>query len=83
VPEKAPIELSLDTPIRHVVDDREAYSAVVGAIADEDPEKAREYRRHTSWASHMPLRQSLFSMPANVISAVERALADITPGSDD
>ncbi|WP_210480175.1 family 78 glycoside hydrolase catalytic domain [Naasia sp. SYSU D00948] len=82
-PQKPVRELTMDSPLTHVVDDREAFSAIVGAIADDDPEKARAYRRHTPWASHTPLRMSLFSMPTHVVEAVERALADVSAGSDD
>ncbi|WP_210508395.1 family 78 glycoside hydrolase catalytic domain [Naasia sp. SYSU D00057] len=81
LPEKPTRKVSLDTPLKHVIDDREAYSAIVGAIADEDPEQAREYRRHTQWASHMPLGRSLFNLPTHVADAVERALADVRNGS--
>ena len=46
--------VSLETTLADLVDDPEAFAATMGAVAEVDPDKADDVRRHTAW---LPGRQ--------------------------
>jgi alpha-L-rhamnosidase len=69
--------LSLSSSLAEIVDDAEALSAVLDAIADIDPDRARGMRRHTAWVSQRSLEAELTLAPPAIVGRVEESLAEI------
>jgi alpha-L-rhamnosidase len=67
--------LGLDTDLATIIDDVDAYRAVLAAIASIDPERAAAFRRSTRWTPGRRLRDPLSHTPLDIVEAVEKALA--------
>jgi alpha-L-rhamnosidase len=68
-------ELSLASDLGEVLDDREAYVAVMTAIRSVAPEGAIRLRRQALWSIRRTLGESIAFMPGAVTDAVLEALA--------
>ncbi|WP_322658134.1 alpha-L-rhamnosidase [Streptomyces justiciae] len=71
--------LSLGSGLDTVIDDRTAYQAVLDAIRGIDEVRADTFRRTTRWWRGRELREPLDKAPLPVLTAVERALAELPP----
>ncbi|MEV6699493.1 hypothetical protein AB0M68_20390 [Streptomyces sp. NPDC051453] len=58
-----------------IIDDRQAYEAVLDAIQNIDEARAETFRRTTRWRRGRELREPLDKAPVTVLAAVEAALA--------
>ena len=67
--------LSLSSSLAEIIDDPEAYRAVLAAIRSIDPERAETFRRTTRWTAGRQLREPLNKAPLPVLEAIEKALA--------
>ena len=76
-PTHAPRRVSGESSLAEVIDDPEAYRAILTAIASADPERVRMYRRHTEWVPEQTLAESLLFTPPSVLAHVDRALAEL------
>src|SRR5690606_26525560 len=74
----APGPVSLDTPLSEVVDDVEAYTAVIGAIRGRDAAKVRSFLDETRWLPGMSLGHGLDRMTAEIREDVRAALEEIS-----
>ncbi|MEU9191164.1 family 78 glycoside hydrolase catalytic domain [Streptomyces sp. NPDC048484] len=74
--------LTLGTSLATIIDDQQAYQAVLDAIRGIDESRADNFRRTTRWRAGRALREPLDKAPLEVLAAVEKALAAL-PGSDD
>ncbi|MDA2809967.1 family 78 glycoside hydrolase catalytic domain [Nocardiopsis sp. RSe5-2] len=79
-PRRTRAPLSLDSDLVTVIDDPEAYEAVLAAIRSLDPERAAAFRATTRWTPGRTLRNPLDKAPLGVLEAVEKALADLPVG---
>ncbi|MGJ9372630.1 family 78 glycoside hydrolase catalytic domain [Nesterenkonia sp. CF4.4] len=70
-------EVSLGTPLREIVDDREAYQTVMDALA-EFGEAARQFRMTMDWSSSSPLGASLYALPHGAGERIARALGGLS-----
>jgi alpha-L-rhamnosidase len=70
--------LSLDSDLTEVIDDPQAYGAVLDAIHALDPDRAEAFRSSTRWTRGRPLREPLNKAPLDVLDAVQKALAALT-----
>lgn len=66
--------------LAEIVDDLEAYRAVLAAIRGLDPERAEVFRRTTRWTPKRQLREPLNKAPLHVLEAIEKALAALPLG---
>ncbi|MFC3996027.1 family 78 glycoside hydrolase catalytic domain [Nocardiopsis sediminis] len=74
-PRRTRSALGLDSDLVTVVDDPEAYRAVLAAVRSLDPERAAALRGTTRWTPGRTLRDPLSKAPLTVLDAVEKALA--------
>ncbi|MEW2508231.1 family 78 glycoside hydrolase catalytic domain [Amycolatopsis sp. NPDC047767] len=72
--------LDLDSDLATIVDDPEAYRAVLGAISAIDPDRAAAFRRTTRWTPGRSLRDPLSHTPLDVVDAIEKALVALPTG---
>ncbi|MFI5610195.1 family 78 glycoside hydrolase catalytic domain [Amycolatopsis sp. NPDC051903] len=79
-PRRARSELGLDSDLATIVDDVEAYQAVLAAISGIDPVRAVAFRRATRWTPGRSLRDPLSHTPLDVVDAIEKALAALPVG---
>ncbi|MEU4674785.1 family 78 glycoside hydrolase catalytic domain [Amycolatopsis sp. NPDC023774] len=73
-------ELGLDSDLATIVDDVEAYRAVMGAISAIDPGRAAAFRRTTRWTPGRSLRDPLSHTPLDVVYAIAKALVALPAG---
>ena len=73
VPIRGPLNLS--SSLAEIIDDPEAYRAVLAAIRATDPERAEVFRRTTRWTAGRQLREPLNKAPLHILDAIEKALA--------
>lgn len=71
--------LSLSSSLATIIDDPEAYKAVLQAIRSIDPSRAETFRRTTRWRQGRELREPLDKAPVTVLAAVQEALAALPP----
>ncbi|WP_413106055.1 alpha-L-rhamnosidase C-terminal domain-containing protein [Streptomyces sp. Inha503] len=72
--------LTLSTSLATIIDDQQAYDAVLQAIRGSDAARADAFRRTTRWRAGRALREPLDKAPLEVLAAVEAALAGLTTG---
>ncbi|GGZ41433.1 alpha-L-rhamnosidase [Streptomyces bluensis] len=77
-PSRSPLTLS--SSLATIIDDQQAYHAVLGAIAGLDVARADTFRRTTRWKAGRALREPLDKAPVEVLAAVEQALAVLPIG---
>jgi alpha-L-rhamnosidase len=63
------------TSLAEVIDDREAYDAIVAALQSRDEDIASDFRRRTRWTPGRSVGEALRFVPAGTRSAVDEALA--------
>ncbi|WP_249124785.1 alpha-L-rhamnosidase [Saccharopolyspora erythraea] len=74
--------LSLSTSLAEIIDDIEAYQAVLAAIRASDPERGEVFRRTTRWTPGRQLREPLNKAPLRILEAIEKALASLPAKSN-
>jgi len=74
--------LDLDSPTAHIIDDPEAYDAVLDAIGRIDPERLTSFRQDTVWSHRRTLRQALMLSRQALTDEVDAALAELEPRAD-
>nr|BFF24654.1 hypothetical protein GCM10025732_26190 [Glycomyces mayteni] len=67
--------LTVDARLSDLIEDAEAYGAVLRAVESADPERARGLRRGAVWTEHRTLRSEL--QDAGLLARVGQALADL------
>ncbi|NUT29909.1 MAG: family 78 glycoside hydrolase catalytic domain [Streptomyces sp.] len=67
--------LTLGSSLATIIDDQQAYQAVLDAIRDIDASRADAFRRTTRWRAGRALCEPLDKAPLEVLAAVEKALA--------
>ncbi len=72
--------LSLSSSLATIIDDPEAYKAVLEAIGSIDPSRAETFRRTTRWRRGRELREPLDKAPVTILAAVQEALEALSPG---
>ena len=65
----------MSSSLTDIIDDPEAYQAVLAAIRATDPERAETFRRTTRWTPGRQLREPLNKAPLPILEAIEKALA--------
>jgi alpha-L-rhamnosidase len=68
---------TLDSTLDELVEDPDAYSAIMGALEDTDPELAKSFRSRIRWVPNRPLRGAMFMLPPKATKAVEQALTGV------
>ncbi|MEV5177840.1 hypothetical protein AB0L10_44140, partial [Streptomyces flaveolus] len=63
-----------------IIDDPQAYTAVLEAIGSIDPSRAETFRRTTRWRRGRELREPLDKAPVTVLAAVQEALEALAAG---
>jgi alpha-L-rhamnosidase len=76
-PDRPRAALGLSTDLATIVDDAEAYQAVLAAISSIDPDRATAFRRSTRWTPGRQLRDPLSHTPLDIVEAIEKALAEL------
>jgi alpha-L-rhamnosidase len=81
-PRRAPTRgaLTLSSSLAEIIDDPEAYRAVLAAIRATDPERAEVFRGTTRWTDGRQLREPLNKAPLHILEAIEKALAALPSG---
>jgi alpha-L-rhamnosidase len=79
-PRRTRTGLGLDSDLATIVDDVEAYQAVLAAISSIDPGRAAAFRRTTRWTPGRRLRDPLSHTPLEIVEAIEKALAALPTG---
>ena len=74
-PRVAPEPLTSGTSLAAIMDDPEAYRAVVDAFASIDPAVAKDFTRRTAWLPNQPLVGSFSLISPAVVARMESALA--------
>jgi alpha-L-rhamnosidase len=72
--------VTLDTPLSEVIDDQEAYDALLGAIRARDEAKVQQFLDETRWLPHMALGHALGRMPAEIREDVRGAVETVSRG---
>ncbi len=71
--------LDLSSSLSDVIDDEQAYRAVIDAIAGIDPARAEAFRRTTRWRTGRSLDEPLNKAPIPILQAVQHALSGVHP----
>ncbi|WP_213816385.1 alpha-L-rhamnosidase [Glaciihabitans sp. dw_435] len=75
----APVsDVSAETSLAAIMDDPEAYRAVIAAIAETDAAASTSYSRHTKWESGRSLQDSLFELPPSTQERIREVLGELT-----
>jgi alpha-L-rhamnosidase len=75
----APVdEVTLMTPMRRIVDDDEAFDAVLGALRAVDPSLPSLVAARSDWNSESPFMATMFSLPGQAIGAIAAAFSEIS-----
>jgi len=85
-PASAPAPLSTVSPastLAEIIDDREAYQAVLGAIDRHDPQRAVDFRRRTKWIAKRTLVDDFTMFPPAIDDEITRALAELQASRDE
>jgi alpha-L-rhamnosidase len=72
--------VTFDTSLAEVIDDQEAYDALLGAIRARDEAKVRQFLDETRWVPHMSLGHALGRIPAEIRADVGAALETVSRG---
>jgi alpha-L-rhamnosidase len=68
----------LDASLADVIDDPRAYRALLGTLAEIDPERAEAVRAGTVWGAGRPLSTALMFTPPDVLARVDAAVRSAT-----
>jgi len=74
-PERVPSRLSTATSLAEIMDDPEAYRAVLDAFTRIDPAVATDFRKRTAWVPNQPLFGAFSLISPAVVAEVEGSLA--------
>ncbi|MDQ7810860.1 hypothetical protein Q5425_44665 [Amycolatopsis sp. A133] len=72
--------LGLDSDLATVIDEVEAYQAVLAAIGSLDPGRGAAFRRTTRWLPGRRLRDPLSHPPLAIVEASKKAPAALPEG---
>jgi alpha-L-rhamnosidase len=72
--------VTLDTSLAEVIDDQEAFDALLGAVRARDEAKVQELLDQTRWLPHMSLGHALERMPAQIREDIRTALETVSRG---
>jgi alpha-L-rhamnosidase len=72
--------VTLATPLAEVIDDQEAYGALLGAFRGHDGAKVREFLDQTRWLPHLPLAMGLARVPGEIREDIGAALESVNRG---
>ena len=70
-------DLTLESSLAAIVDDREAYETVVAVLDAADPEWSRTFRRHTQWVEERSLSDAFLLGAPRLGERVESALEEL------
>jgi alpha-L-rhamnosidase len=70
----------MKSSLADIIDDPEAYSAVVSAVLRSDPDLARSLRRTTKWVDEQALSAVVWLSPNETVNAIEQALLELNKG---
>ncbi len=73
-PAAPPVRVSSDLPLATIIDDQEAYAAVMDALRRVDPDVARQFRRRTAWIPNRPLLGTFNLVSPKVVDEVNHSL---------
>lgn len=74
----APGPVHLGTSLAAIIDDPEAYAAVVEAIRSVAPDAVRNFTHKTVWGAGRPIGAGLFAVPFEAHRPIEAALEEVT-----
>jgi alpha-L-rhamnosidase len=66
-------ELSLTSAMAQIIDDPDAYQALLDAFDQHQPGSAREFTKHTKWTPGRYLREAVNRAPHDVVEQISRA----------
>ena len=72
--------VGLNTPLAEVIDDPEAYEALVTTLRTQDAAQARDFRDRTRWLPNRPLSDALDRVSPQVKESVQAALESVSSG---
>jgi len=72
--------VTLETSLAEVIDDREAFDALLSAVRVRDEAKVREFLDQTRWVRHISLGHALERMPAGIREDVRGAMETVSRG---
>jgi alpha-L-rhamnosidase len=72
--------VTLDTPLAEVIDDQQAFDALLAAFRAQDEAKAREFCDQTRWLPHLPLGMALARVPGEIRDGISTALDAVSRG---
>jgi alpha-L-rhamnosidase len=72
--------VTLDTPLAEVIDDQEAFDALMAAFRARDEVKAREFTDHTRWLPHLTLDHALSRVPGEIRDEIGTVLESVSKG---
>ncbi|TQM11999.1 alpha-L-rhamnosidase [Pseudonocardia kunmingensis] len=72
--------VGLETPLAEVIDDPEAYEALVTTLRSHDAAQARDFRDRTRWLPNRPLSDALDRVSPHVKEGVRAALESVSSG---
>jgi alpha-L-rhamnosidase len=72
--------VTLETALAEVIDDQEAFDALLGAVRARDEAKVLEFLDQTRWLPHMSLGHALGRMPAEIREDVRTVLETVSEG---
>lgn len=75
--------LTLDSSTAAIIDDEDAYAAVIAALTAIDPDLADRIRTDTVWSAGRPLRGAFPFTPPAALEAVASALAELNDPVED
>lgn len=74
----APGQIGLDTSLADLIDDPEAYGAVIDAIRSVAPDAVRPFTHGTVWGAGRPIRAGLFAVPHAAHGPIAAALEEVS-----
>lgn len=72
--ERDPDPVTIHTPLSDVIDDAEAYQAVMESFTELDPLVAEDFRKRTTWQGNQTLQSAFAIISPRVAGAVEAGL---------
>jgi alpha-L-rhamnosidase len=72
--------VTFDTPLAEVIDDQEAFDALLEAFRAHDDVKTREFLDQTRWLPNLPLSHGLERVPREIREDIRAALETVSRG---
>ncbi|HWU60079.1 MAG TPA: family 78 glycoside hydrolase catalytic domain [Microbacteriaceae bacterium] len=74
--------VSTSSSLADIIDDREAYRAVLDVIERHDPQRAARFRKHTKWIAKRRLIDDFTMLPPEIEDEITRALGELQASRD-